>query len=83
MAHADTSHADGADPRRVFGQLIWHGSLYHLTGVLAAEGAITLLRDETMAGAVGGGLLTPALLGEAYLERLQRAGVKISIQTMP
>jgi len=57
--------------------------MYHLTGVFAAEAAITLLRDDTLAHSIGGGVLTPATLGGAYIERLQKAGVKIDLRMMP
>lgn len=57
--------------------------MYHLTGVFAAEAAITLLRDKTLAGEIGGGLLTPATLGGAYVDRLQKTGVKIDVRMMP
>ena len=80
IAHADAT--DPSDPKRAKAQFIWEGNLYHLTGVFAAEAAITLLRDETLAGKVGGGFLTPATLGGAYIERLQEAGVKLSVKTM-
>jgi len=61
----------------------WDGSLYHLTGVCLAEAAVTIARDNTLAHRLGGGMLTPATLGAPYLERLQRAGLKMEIRTMP
>ena len=57
--------------------------MYKLTGVFAAEAAITLLRDETTAKKIGGGFLTPATLGGAYIDRLQKAGVMLDLRTMP
>ena len=57
--------------------------MYQLTGVFVAEAAITLLRDETAAKNIGGGLLTPATLGSAYIDRLIKAGVKIDVRMMP
>lgn len=81
IATADAQ--DPADPKRIFGKLVWEGDLYHLTGVFAAEAAITLLRDDTMAHKVGGGFLTPATLGEAYIDRLQKAGLKFEVRMMP
>lgn len=57
--------------------------MYRLTGVFAAEAAITLLRDETLASKIGGGFLTPATLGGSYVERLQKAGVKFDVRMMP
>jgi len=81
IAHADTT--DPNDPKRVFGRFAFDGGLYHLTGIFASEAAITLLRDDTLAKQIGGGFLTPATLGGAYIERLQKAGVKIDVRMMP
>jgi len=59
------------------------GSMYHLTGILIAEAAITIARDRTTAHELGGGLFTPATLGGPYLERLKKAGLKTEIRTIP
>jgi len=78
------SEADPRDPKRVTGRFSWQGSLYHLTGVFLAEAAATLARDEDFkAKEIGGGLLTPATLGAPFLERLQKAGVKVDVKVMP
>lgn len=82
IANADVS--DPQDPKRAFGQIRWQGSMYHLTGVLLAEAAITISRNNnTAAHGIGGGVLTPATLGGAYLERLQKAGLKTEVKTLP
>ena len=47
-----------------------------MTGVTLAEAAITLLRDDSPAKRIGGGFLSPATLGQAYLDRLNDAGMK-------
>jgi len=57
--------------------------MYELTGVCLAEAAVTIARDNTLAHRVGGGMLTPATLGAPYLERLQKAGLKVEVRTMP
>lgn len=57
--------------------------MYHLTGMFLAEAAITIAREKTHAHELGGGMLTPACLGMAYLERVQKAGLKVEIRTMP
>jgi len=54
-----------------------------MTGIFATEAAITLLRDDTQAHKIGGGFLTPATLGEAYIDRLNNAGIKIDVRMMP
>lgn len=82
-AIATVDNKDPSDPKRVMGKFAWEGSMYHLTGVFAAEAAITILRDDTEARKMGGGLLTPATLGVAYIERLRKAGVKMDAMVMP
>lgn len=67
----------GPQPRRGFVKVSYSGSLYYLTGVFVAEAAITILRDDTLARKRGGGLLTPAFLGEPYVARLRAAGFGI------
>lgn len=81
IANADT--VDPSDPKRIYGKFVFEGSAYHVTGIFAAEAAMSLLRDKTLAGEIGGGILTPATLGSAYVERLQKAGVKIDVSMMP
>ncbi|GAB7348833.1 hypothetical protein MBLNU459_g7542t1 [Dothideomycetes sp. NU459] len=82
-ALAAVDSKDPADPKRLSGRLEWNGSGYHLTGVFLAEAAITLLRDQTTATEIGGGFLTPATLGGPYVDRLQKAGLKISVRVLP
>ena len=67
--------ADTQPLTRAFAKVRWDGSLYFLTGVLPAEAAILILRDETVAKRLGGGLLTPAMLGQPFIDRLKRAGL--------
>jgi short subunit dehydrogenase-like uncharacterized protein len=60
---------------------IAHGG-YVATGMTLSAAARVILRgrlDETEAGRLGGGLLTPATLGEQYVESLNDIGIKISI----
>lgn len=65
------------------GTMRYDGSMYYLTGMLLAEAAITIARDETPAHQLGGGVLTPATLGEAYFDRVREGGLKASIRMMP
>lgn len=76
--------ADPSDPKRITGRLLWQGSMYRLTGVFLAEAAITLARDNGfVAKEIGGGFLTPATLGAPFLERLQKAGLDLTVRVMP
>ena len=51
--------------------------MYYLTGVFLAEAAFVLLRgqEEIEARKLGGGVLTPATLGQPLIDRLQKAGL--------
>ena len=64
-------------PHKAVSRFSWVGGLYHLTGVLLAEAAMVILRDDTPAKELGGGLLTPATLGQPFIDRLKNAGVTI------
>jgi short subunit dehydrogenase-like uncharacterized protein len=47
-----------------------------VTGILLTQAAITLLKDDVVAHKLGGGILTPATLGQPYIDRLNNAGFK-------
>lgn len=81
IANADVE--DPHDPKRILGRMRWDGSMYDLTGVFLAEAAVTLARDKTKAHEIGGGVLTPATLGSAYLDRLNKAGLKTEVKMLP
>ena len=72
IATADTESSERATAICGF-----NGSAYDFTGVLMAEAAISIVRDgnKTPAREIGGGILTPATLGQAYVDRLRNAGV--------
>jgi short subunit dehydrogenase-like uncharacterized protein len=58
--------------------------MYYLTGVLIAEAALVLAREtKTKAHELGGGIVTPATLGSAFLERLGKAGFKSEVRMLP
>ncbi|PSK51702.1 hypothetical protein B9Z65_2969 [Elsinoe australis] len=81
VAEADSTDPD--EPKRAFGRMTFEGSAYHMTGIFLAQAAISLLRDDSLAKKMGGGVLTPATLGAAYIERLQKAGIKFETRTLP
>ena len=80
IAHADMSDSD--TPKRAFGRMRFDGSMYQLTGICLAESALILAREKTFAHELGGGLLTPATLGPAYLDRLQKAGLRTEFKML-
>lgn len=59
---------------RAQGRFRYNGDLYYMTGLLASEAARTLLEEEGLVRELGGGYLTPAMLGDAYIERMRSAG---------
>ncbi len=69
---------DSNSPRRAMGRMYYKGKgMYYLTGVLLAEAAMTILRPPPVGGQsmeekLGGGLLTPACLGQSFIDRLNQ-----------
>ncbi|MCJ1316758.1 hypothetical protein MMC15_002079 [Xylographa vitiligo] len=69
--------ADTEGSKRATAICGFNGSAYDFTGVLMAEAAISIVRDgnKSPAREIGGGILTPTTLGQAYVDRLRNAGV--------
>ncbi|KAG6006124.1 hypothetical protein E4U21_007360 [Claviceps maximensis] len=65
--------------KQAFCRAWFHGSLYALTGVFLAQGALTILEEDLE---LDGGLYTPACLGQGYLHRLNGAGFKVDVKTI-
>lgn len=69
-------------PRRAMASLRYEGGMYELTGLFLAEAAMTLLdvkAVEAVKRDFGAGFLTPSCLGEPFIERVQKAGVKLDV----
>jgi short subunit dehydrogenase-like uncharacterized protein len=49
-----------------------------VTAVLLAQGAATILQDDTIK--LTGGVYTPACLGQGYIDRLEDAGVQFQTE---
>lgn len=74
---------DSQSSQKAFASLRFTGSAYRLTGITLSEGAGTILYGEnTMAHQIGGGVLTPATLGQQYLDRLEKAGLKLDLKML-
>ncbi|KAJ5952812.1 uncharacterized protein N7479_011225 [Penicillium vulpinum] len=70
--------ADSPSPQRVFGKITYHGGMYPFTGLLLAEAAMVILNEEDKIKKVSrGGIVTPATLGQDYVDRLEKVGCKI------
>lgn len=68
-------------PRKALATFRFEGGMYHLTAILLAEAAVVLLTTEDdVKKAHSAGFLTPSCLGDAYVERLEKANVKIGAQ---
>ncbi|KAF2804023.1 uncharacterized protein BDZ99DRAFT_426225 [Mytilinidion resinicola] len=76
--------ADSKGKERAVAEWEVHTGAYAVTGLTLAEAAMVILKGDlasTEAGKMGGGLLTPATLGDQYVERLKAAGVRFEVGT--
>ena len=72
-----------ADGRKVEASFVYEGSLYGCSAFMAIEAALVILGgEETPVHRIGGGIMTPALLGVTFAEKLRKAGVKLTIETL-
>lgn len=51
-----------------------------MTAALLAEAAVTMLQEDSSTR-LAGGVYTPACLGQGYINRLQKVGVKFDLET--
>ncbi|KAL8656443.1 MAG: hypothetical protein Q9210_000236 [Variospora velana] len=80
VAEAD----DGSsNPRMAMAKFRFDGSLYYLTGLCLAEAAMIILKNDSLVKELGGGLLTPAMLGQPFIDRLRDAGIIFESRIMP
>lgn len=79
---ATADEPGSSNPRQAIMTMRFDGSLYHLTGIFLAEAAITISRDHTKAHALGGGMLTPATLGDPFIQRLNKVGVHTDVRSL-
>jgi len=71
--------ADEPNPSatRALAKLRYARGPYHITAAFLAQGAATILYEEGLLERVGGGFLTPAVIGQSYIERLRGSGMTI------
>lgn len=68
-------------PQRAFGKLKYQGPMYVFTGLMMAEAAMTILENEDKVKKVSrGGVVTPATLGQEYVDRLDKVGCTIETE---
>ena len=80
IATADQSRPHS---RRAFARFRWDGSIYYFTGICLAEAAMVILNDDDLVQRLDGGILTPATLGQAFIDRMIRAGIKFEVEMLP
>lgn len=78
-----TADQDTPNPSRAIAKFRYDGALYYLTGIFIAEAAMVILREEEMVRRLGGGVLTPAMLGQPFIERLKNAGIVYEVGMLP
>jgi short subunit dehydrogenase-like uncharacterized protein len=74
--------SEASQKPRAFCRAWYEGGMYHLTGLLLTQAAITLLKDDVVAKKFGGGILTPATLGQPYIDRMNEAGFKFEVRML-
>ncbi|KAL0259778.1 hypothetical protein SLS55_005518 [Diplodia seriata] len=81
LYHKAIGTADSSRGERAIAEFRFNGGMYYFTGLAMAEAAMVILRGgETEAKKLGGGILTPATLGDEYVERLKKANTEISVK---
>ena len=75
-----TADEDSPNPRRAFGKFRYDGGGYYLTGLLLAEAAMVILRGDRTIERLSGGVLTPATLGQPFVDRMQQAGIVLETE---
>ncbi len=75
--------SSGGKEKKAMARVRYEGGIYYFSGLCLAEGAMVLLENEDLVNGLGGGLLTPACLGDKFIERLQKAGVIIEGKMLP
>lgn len=74
---------NSSSPKRAFGRFRWEGGHYYLTGLLLAEAAMVILRDRQAEDVYKGGVLTPATLGQPFVNRMREAGIILEVGLQP
>ena len=74
-----TADEEESDPRRAIGRLRWDGGNYFFTGVCLAEAAMVLLKEPELMKRLDGGLLTPAMIAEPFIDRLTEQGMVFEV----
>ncbi|KAB5570557.1 Saccharopine dehydrogenase-domain-containing protein [Coniochaeta sp. 2T2.1] len=66
---------------RAWSRCWYAGSMYYLSGLLLAQAAATILEEDLQLE--GGGIYTPACLGQGFIDRLDGAGFHFETKIVP
>jgi len=79
VGYPDVNYPDAS---RAYCRAVYKGGMYQFTALLLGQAALTILKDDVVAKKLGGGILTPATLGQPFIDRLHDAGFKIETKML-
>ena len=65
------------NPPRAISRFRYDGGMYYLTAILLVESAMVIFEDASLSDRLGGGLLTPACLGQPFIDRMHNSGITL------
>ncbi|ETS84863.1 hypothetical protein PFICI_02888 [Pestalotiopsis fici W106-1] len=74
--------ADGRDDKKAVARFRFPGGPYYVTAAALAQGAASLLYKRELEGGYQGGNLTPACLGDDFVDRLRSVGTDIEVKIL-
>ncbi|KAI9170759.1 putative trans-acting enoyl reductase [Paramyrothecium foliicola] len=82
IAVADDDDANTGNVAKSLASFEFPGGSYRCTAVLLAQGAASLLYARKLGHGHQGGILTPACLGQDYVDRMEAAGAKFETRLL-
>lgn len=70
------------NPRTVLGSIAYQSGQYVLTGAVAAAAAKVVLERESEIKKISSGFVTPATLGQPYVDELEKSGFKFEVKVL-
>ncbi|EED22827.1 conserved hypothetical protein [Talaromyces stipitatus ATCC 10500] len=68
--------------KKVLGSIAYRGDLYGLTGITVSAAAKIVLEHEKEIKNISAGFVTPATLGQAYVDELERGGFNFDVKVL-
>lgn len=69
-------------PKKVMGSIFYLGGHYELTAVAVSCAAKVILEHEDEVKSVSAGIVTPATLGQSYVDELEKSGFKFQVKVL-